>query len=88
MLPNRDVKPANIIRPDFGKITRSKVSDTDLGSFRPQNSNTNIANTESGLTGFKLVDFGTAIGLKENQSQVQTEASASLQTFTELQFAG
>jgi hypothetical protein len=36
----------------------------------------------------KLIDFGTAVGLKEAHMQAQLQASASLLTITELEFAG
>lgn len=46
------------------------------------------AKREAGLFTIKLVDFGTSVGLKEAQQQAGNQASASLLTITELDFAG
>ena len=58
------------------------------GEPRPAAVAREAGGSAAGQYAIKLIDFGTAVGLKEAQAQSKAEASASLMTFTELEFAG
>ncbi len=88
---NRDVKPANIISSYVGtnSMSTSDSKDTQAEMDDVNVKDRNIMKiSKSNTDTLKLIDFGTAIGVADSKNSTGCDASESLMTFNELEFAG
>ncbi len=89
LFAQRDVKPANIIYSRSGTSSTSTCDSKDSEVREVDGKDTtDIKSTKGDGDSLKLIDFGTAIGVKDSKNDVGSDASESLMTFSKLEFAG